>query len=237
MGTTRTERAASRLISRAALRTAVVSASVAAVTAGGLAGCAAAQPAGGAKPSGTGETVDSAEDPSQDPASDPVGASACVDWVFFDTPAEAASDAGAVLRGTVVERDGTAQMYGVESNRWLVTVEEVFERPDPPSGRTQTQPELDVEPGERIAVVSTPETCSGEAYIGGDPLDPASGLGGADGSVIIFLSAALGDGFGDGLGDGSADQDDVGDFHLITPHQGVLTPAKDGALPSKWPAS
>jgi hypothetical protein len=227
----RTTRAASRLISRSALRTAVVSASVAAVTAGGLAGCAAAQPAGGAKPSGTGEAVDS----SQDSASDPVGgsASACVDWVSFGTPAEAASDAGAVLRGTVVEQDGTAQMYGVESNRWLVDVEEVLERPDPPSGRSQTQPELEVSPGERIAVVSTPETCSGEAYLEGDPLDPASGLAGADGSVIILLSAAL----GDGSGDGSAEQDDVDYFHLITPHQGVLTPAKDGALPSKWPAS
>lgn len=235
----RTTRAASRLISRSALRTAVVSASVAAVTAGGLAGCAAAQPAGGAKPSGTGETVDSAQDPALDPSQDaeagPTGgsASACVDWVFFETPAEAASDAGAVLRGTVVEQDGTAQMYGVESNRWLVTVEEVLERPDPPSGRPQTQPELEVAPGDQIAVVSTPETCSGDAYSGVDPLDPASGLGAADGSVIILLSAAS----GDGSGRSSAEGDDVDYFHLITPYQGVLTPAKDGALPSKWPAS
>ncbi|MEV0952588.1 hypothetical protein [Promicromonospora sp. NPDC050249] len=235
MRTTHARRSTSRLISRSALTTALVSAAVAAVTAGGLAGCAAAQPAGGAQPSGTGETVDSALDPSQDPASDPTGgsAAACVDWVSFETPAEAAADAGAVLRGTVVEQDGTAQMYGVESNRWLVSVEEVLERPDPPSGRPQTQPELEVSPGEQITVVSTPQTCSGEAYLEGDPLDPASGLGGADGSVIILLSAALGDGFGDG----SAEQDDVDDFHLITPYQGVLTPAKDGALPSKWPAS
>jgi hypothetical protein len=223
----RTTRAAARLISRSALRTAVVSASVAAVTAGGLAGCAAAQPAGGAKPSGTGETADASRESSQDHLGG--SASACVDWVFFETPAEAASDAGAVLRGTVVEQDGTAQMYGVESNRWLVTVEEVLERPDPPSGRTQKQPEIDVSPGEQIAVVSTPETCSGEAYTGGDPLDPASGLGGADGSVIILLSAAL--------GDGSAEGNAADGFHLITPHQGVLTPAEDGALPSKWPAS
>lgn len=229
MGTTHAQRSASRLISRSALTTAVVSAAVAAVTAGGLVGCAAAQPTGGAKPSGTGETVDSS--PSQDPLGGP--GVACVDWVFFETPAEAASDAGAVLRGTVVEQDGTAQMYGVESNRWLVTVEEVLERPDPPSGRPQTQPVLEVSPGERIAVVSTPETCSEEAYPGGDPLDPASGLGGTDGSVIILLSAAS----GDGSGDGSAEADDVDGFHLITPYQGVLTPAEDGALPSKWPGS
>lgn len=149
----------------------------------------------------------------------------CVDWVFFETPAEAASDAGAVLRGTVVEQDGTAEMYGVESNRWLVDVEEVLERPDPPEGRPQTQPELDVSAGDQIAVVSTPETCSEEAYPGGDPLDPASGRGAADGTVIILLSAA------------SGEEGDPDDFHLITPYQGVLTPAKDGALPSKWPAS
>jgi hypothetical protein len=155
---------------------------------------------------------------------DPAGI-ACVDWVSFETPAEAASDAGAVLRGTVVEQDGTANMYGVESNRWLVDVEEVRERPDPPEGRRQTQPELEVSAGEQIAVVSTPETCSEEAYPGGDPLDPASGRGGADGTVIILLSAAPGE------------EGDVDDFHLITPYQGVLTPAKDGALPSKWPAS
>ncbi|MFD6139127.1 hypothetical protein [Promicromonospora sp. NPDC060271] len=230
----RTTRAAARLIARSALRTAVVGASVAAVTAGGLAGCATEQQAGGAGPSGTEETADPSQDPSQDPASDPLGgSSACVDWVLFETPAEAASDAGAVLRGTVVEQDGTARMYGVESNRWLVTVEEVLERPDPPSGRAQTQPELEVSAGEQIAVVSTPETCGEAAYSGGDPLDPASGLGGADGSVIILLSAAL----GDGMGDGSADEDDVDDFHLITPYQGVLTPAEDGGLPSKWPAS
>jgi hypothetical protein len=162
-------------------------------------------------------------DPSQDPM-DPPGV-ACVDWVFFETPTEAASDAGAVVRGTVVEQDGTADMYGVESNRWLVDVEEVLERPDPPEGRPQTQPELEVSAGEQIAVVSTPETCSEEAYPGGDPLDPASGRGGADGTVIILLSAA------------SGEEGDPDDFHVITPYQGVLTPAKDGTLPSKWPAS
>lgn len=174
-------------------------------------------------------------DTSLDPSQDPLGEypNACVDWVLFETPAEAASGAGVALRGTVVEQDGTAQMYGVDANRWLVTVEEVLERPDPPSGYPQAEPELEVSPGEQIAVVSTPETCSVRGYPGGDPLDPASGLGGEDGSVIILLSAAL----GDGMGDGSAEEDDVDDFHLITPYQGVLTPAKDGALPSEWPAS
>ena len=237
MRTSPAPRPASRLTPRSALTTAVVSAAVAVVTAGAFAGCVTVQPAGGAEPSGTtehGTTEHGTTEPSplEPGPTDPPGV-ACVDWVFFETPAEAASDAGAVLRGTVVEEDGTAPMYGVESNRWLVTVEEVLERPDPPAGRPQTQPELEVSPGERIAVVSTPETCSGEAYPGGDPLDPASGHGGADGSVIILLSAAS----GDGSGDGSGEEGDLDDFHLITPYQGVLTPTEDGALPSKWPAS
>ncbi|MFC8797389.1 hypothetical protein ACFT2C_06630 [Promicromonospora sp. NPDC057138] len=203
------------------MTTAVVVAVMATATAGGLAGCAAAEPAGGAEPSGTAETLGVTQDRAQGPM-DPPGV-ACVDWVFFETPAEAASDAGAVVRGTVVEQDGTAQMYGVDAHRWLVTVEEVLERPDPPSGRPQTQPELEVAPGERIAVVSTPETCSGDAYPEGDPLDPPSGVGGADGSVIVLLSAASGE-------EGAAD-----DYSLITPFQGVITPVADGSLPSKWP--
>jgi hypothetical protein len=126
-----------------------------------------------------------------------------------------------------VEQDGTAQMYGVEANRWLVEVEEVLERPDPPSGRPQTQPEVAVSAGDRISVVSTPETCSGDgnAYPDGDPLDPASGRGGADGTVIVLLSG------GDGAAEGSEE------LRLITPYQGVLTPTADGALPTEWPGS
>lgn len=189
---------------------------------GGLAGCASEQPAGGAEPSGTAETADTSGLPTEDPTQDPP-AVACVDWVSFATPVEAASDAGAVLRATVVEQDGTAWMYGVESQRWLVDVEEVLERPDPPSGRPQTQPELDVSAGEQIVVVSTPETCSEEAYPGGDPLDPDSGLAGEDGTMIVFLSAA-------------SEEDEVDGYHLITPYQGVITPAPDGGLSPEWPA-
>lgn len=66
--------------------------------------------------------------------------------------------------------------------------------------------------------MSTPETCTGGGlYPGGDPLDPATGLGGEDGSVIVLLS------------------DGEGVLHLITPFQGVLTPARDGSLPAAWP--
>jgi hypothetical protein len=203
------------------LTTAATTAAIAVVAAAGLAGCASAQPAGGTEPPGTSGT----DGPTQEPTELPTGQPgvACVDWVSFATPAEAASDAGAVVRGTVVEQDGTAWMYGVESRRWLVDVEEVLERPDPPADRLEPQPELEVSPGERIVVVSTPETCSGDAYPGGDPLDPASGRGGADGTVIVLLSAA-------------SEEDEVDGYHLITPYQGVLTPARGGGLPAKWPA-
>lgn len=178
--------------------------------AAGLAGCASAEPVATTDPATT--------EPVQPPGV------ACVDWVHFETPRDAAADAGAVLRGTVVERDGTAQLYGVEANRWLVDVEEVLERPDPARSDVEPQPELMVSPGERIAVVSTPETCSGSLYPEGDPLDPATGLGDADGTVIFLLSAAGGTGEG---GEG---------FHLITPFQGVVTPASGGTLPPEWPA-
>ncbi|MGI5191453.1 hypothetical protein ACQEVI_25165 [Promicromonospora sp. CA-289599] len=141
---------------------------------------------------------------------------ACVDWVIFESPDEAAADAGAVLRGSVVEREGAAPPFSVEAHRWLFDVEEVLERPEPPGG-VEPSPEVEVAPGERVAVVSTPETCrEGGLYPGGDPLDPATGLAAADGSVIVLLSE------GDGQGGG-------GELHLITPVQGVLTPDEDGS--------
>ena len=203
------------------LTTAAATALIAVVAAATTAGCASAQPAGGAEPPGTSGTAGPTREPTELLTGQP--GVACVDWVSFATPAEAASDAGAVVRGTVVEQDGTAWMYGVESQRWLVDVEEVLERPEPPTDRVEPQPELEVSPGERIVVVSTPETCSGDAYPGGDPLDPASGRSGADGTVIVLLSAA-------------SEEDEVDGYHLITPYQGVLTPARDGGLPAKWPA-
>lgn len=202
-----------------------------------LTGCAGGSPAGwGGEPAG--ET--------------------CVDWVRFDTPADAAADAAFVVRGRVLEQHGTERLYGAQAHRWLVEVDAVLEpdasgeiwsaRRDPAvhhpiSTRT---PDLagpgasgarvvpavvgpiEVRAGETVAVVSTPETCtSGGAYPDGDPLDPATGLAGPDGTVIVLLSTA-------------SDRPDVVDagglLHLVTPHQGVLTPGDDGALPATWPS-
>jgi hypothetical protein len=175
---------------------AVQAAAVAAALTGGLTGCAA-----------VGSTTSTTE-----------AGETCADWVTFETPRDAAAAAGVVLRGTVAGQDDTAPMHGVDANRWLFDVEQVLERPEP-DGDAEPPPEVEVEPGERVAVVSTPETCTaGGPYPGGDPLDPATGLGDETGSVIVLLS------------------DGGGVLHLITPFQGVLTPAADGSLPAEWPA-
>ncbi len=200
-----------------------------------LAGCAASTGGATGRSAAGGGPTPSVTEPAAGPlATDlprtpPPGSSAttCVDWVHFETPRDAAADSGAVLRGTVVEQEGTVQMYGAVANRWSFEVEDVLERPEPARTGMEPQPELRVAPGERISVVSTPETCGGQetVYPPGDPLDPATGLGGPDGTVIILLSAASGTGEGG-----------VEDPHLITPFQGVLTPAADGTLPQEWPA-
>ncbi|MCP2265424.1 hypothetical protein APR03_002780 [Promicromonospora thailandica] len=190
---------------------------------------------------------------------------ACVDWVTFETPADAAADASAVLLGTVVERDGTERLYGVDAHRWLVDVERVLEPRDGTGGTGgsgeiwSSRRDLDVHhqisaqtpdlagavgavgaaaakaavapgplitAGERVAVLSTPETCTGGgAYPSGDPLDPASGLAGPDGTVVLLVTTAT------DVTDGG------GSLSLLTPYQGVLTPAADGSLPAEWPAT
>ncbi|MFE7508929.1 hypothetical protein [Promicromonospora sp. NPDC057488] len=216
--------------------TVVVTTALATVLAGGLTGCAAAGLPGGAANETAGETAgEQAGDPTEEElleeSLDQMAGAACVDWVRFADPAEAASAAGAVLLGTVVERDGTAELYGVEAHRWLFDVEQVLERPDSEIPGWEPPEELKVSPGERISVVSTPETCGGRdsAYPAGDPLDPDPGSAADEGAgrVIVLLSGST--------EDGSTDSE-VG-FQLITPFQGVVPPEGDGTLPAEWPAN
>ncbi|WP_157602708.1 hypothetical protein [Promicromonospora kroppenstedtii] len=214
--------------------TVVMTTALAGALAGGLTGCAAADLPGGASGAtggADGKTARASNETTSDPTEedllgeplDQMAGAACVDWVRFVDPAEAASAAGAVLLGNVVERDGTADLYGVEAHRWLFDVEEVLERPDSEIPGWEPPEELAISPGERISVVSTPETCGGRdsAYPAGDPLDPAT----APGPVIVLLSGST--------EDGSSDSE-VG-FQLITPFQGVVPPEDDGALPAEWP--
>lgn len=222
MRTSRARRPAGRPASASRL----FAAALAIAVTGGLAGCATAGPVGGGAsvdgeptgggPSGVAESSVAPEAPGV----------ACVDWVSFGTPREAAAHAGAVLLGTVVERAGTVELFGVDANRWVVEVERVLERPEPPRDGGEPPPELPVSAGDRVPVVSTPETCTdGGAYPEGDPLDPATGLAGEDGAVIVILSGAWGDEAPEGVEDPS----------LITPYQGVVPPAPGGTLPAKWP--
>jgi hypothetical protein len=123
----------------------------------------------------------------------------CVDWVLHATPAEAARDNLAV-RGNVVGPAGTQRVWGVEGALWHVDVEAVL------TGEG-------VEPGERITVLSTPETCSGdgEEYPAGDPLA-------VEGEVVVILH-----------------DDAESGLRTVTPFDGVVAPAPDGGMPERWP--
>src|SRR5688572_13091022 len=97
----------------------------------------------------------------------PVTSTQCVDWVLFDTPADAAADADAVVLGTAGERAGSTNLYGQEVNVWSVDVSEWVQGDGDGS----------------IEVVSVPRTCeSGAPYPDGDPLDGA-------GELLLFLRA------------------------------------------------
>ena len=84
----------------------------------------------------------------------------CVDWVAFDTPADALEDASSAVIGTIGEQDGTAGLYGYPVNAWTVRVNDWLKG----SG------------GSSIRVLSSPETCSeGSPYPDSDPFALASG--------------------------------------------------------------
>ncbi len=89
-----------------------------------------------------------------------VTAGTCVDWVAFDTPADALADASSAVVGTVGAQQGTTDLYGYTVSVWTVHVERWVKGTG----------------GADIRVVSAPETCSeGSPYPSGDPLADASG--------------------------------------------------------------
>lgn len=93
----------------------------------------------------------------------------CVSWADFPDDASRTEQATLVVDATVVEQAGARSMFGDEANVWEVEVDAVL------TG--------DVDPGERIEVVSTPPTCSSETYPEGDPLD-------VEGEVRLYLQDA-----------------------------------------------
>lgn len=51
----------------------------------------------------------------------------CIDWVFFETPADAADEADAVVRGSIVEQAGTRTYLDMPAPTWTVAVDEWIE--------------------------------------------------------------------------------------------------------------
>lgn len=97
-------------------------------------------------------------------------AETCLDWVLFDSPADALADATAALRTTgPTSAAGTTQLFGAEANLHTVQVDAVLKG-------------TDLQVGQDVEVAATPVTCTaGGTYPDGDPLD-------ASGSLIVLLS-------------------------------------------------
>ncbi len=99
-----------------------------------------------------------------------VQSASCVDWVYFDSPADATAQAELVVLTTgPAPKSGTARLFGLTVAVHAVEVGAVL------SGTGAV-------PGQTLDVISTPETCTGDGvYRDGDPLD-------ASGSLVVFLS-------------------------------------------------
>jgi hypothetical protein len=51
----------------------------------------------------------------------------CIDWVFFDTPADAAEEANAIAVGRIVDQAGTTSYMDIPATTWNVVVDEWLE--------------------------------------------------------------------------------------------------------------
>lgn len=93
-------------------------------------------------------------------------AQTCVSWMSYPDDAARARTAHVVVDATVAGKVGERRMFGARATVWSVEVAAVHKG--------------GVEPGERLAVASTPRTCSGGPYPDGDPLA-------ATGQVRLYL--------------------------------------------------
>ncbi|WP_435749129.1 hypothetical protein [Microbacterium sp. PMB16] len=92
------------------------------------------------------------------------GTQACIDWVYFEAPADAYDDADAVARGRIVGREGTTSYLDLPATTWKAEIDEWVKG----TGKTE------------IVVTSLPRSC-GES---GDSLADAMDAGD---EVILFL--------------------------------------------------
>ncbi|WP_194421460.1 hypothetical protein [Microbacterium abyssi] len=92
-----------------------------------------------------------------------VTSQSCIDWVYFETPADAAAEASAVALGSVTGQSGSTQYEGMAANIWTVEVVEWLKGGG----------------GDSIDVVSLPRSC-------GDSSDSMAQFE-LDDSVVLFL--------------------------------------------------
>ena len=94
----------------------------------------------------------------------PVESATCIDWVYFEAPADAYDDADAVARGRIVGREGTTSYLEMPAATWTADIDEWMKGAGDPE----------------IVVTSLPRGCGD----GGDSLAEAMDAGD---QVILFL--------------------------------------------------
>jgi hypothetical protein len=100
-----------------------------------------------------------------------VTAYSCASWVDYEDEQSRIDDSDLVVDVVVTGRDGTEPMFGAQADAWSAEVRSVV----------STDSDDPVRDGDRIRIVSTPDTCaSGGMYASGDPLD-------TEGEVRVYL--------------------------------------------------
>ncbi|MHC9046441.1 hypothetical protein ACYX8G_17780 [Microbacterium saperdae] len=92
----------------------------------------------------------------------------CIDWVWFETPADAAAESDAVLLGRIVDQAGTSNYLDIPATTWNVEVDSWLDGGGEGDGE--------------IVVTSLPRSC-------GDTRDIMSERQGGE-PVILFLRDA-----------------------------------------------
>lgn len=90
--------------------------------------------------------------------------SVCIDWVYFESPADAEADADAVVVGTVESQSGSTMSYDLPTTTWNVKVDSWIK-----GGAASSD----------IAVTSLPRSCGDND----DSMAEAVGTG----QVVLFL--------------------------------------------------